>query len=100
MAKRKKDNDEPSQENQGQPDDSADNFGLPEIEYKPLDRTEEVVQERENLPPSTPEPSFEPPRRHVETQEETMGFADDEEPRSRAPLIISLIIGVVIVASG
>lgn len=97
MAKRNKDNEDQPGENQGNADDSADNFGLPDIEYKPLDREQETTQD--------------PP---LETASETESYSsggsggegsqdyeyDDEESPSRAPLIISLIIGLVIIAAG
>jgi len=71
MAKNKKDDGDQPDQNSGNADDSADNFGLPDVEYKPLDRQAEVVSE--------------PVR---------------DEPSSRAPVVISLIILVVIVVAG
>jgi hypothetical protein len=103
MAKRKKENEESSQENLGQDSDAADNFGLPEIDYKPLDRNE-VVQEQpmEETPVQSepePEPQFEAPK-YQETHEEIADFADEDEPSSKAPLFISLIIGLVLIGAG
>jgi cytoskeletal protein RodZ len=105
MAKRKKDNDETPPENQGQADDSAENFGLPEIEYQPLDRTETVHEETRTVSESVHEPEEhrqEPVYDASETREDrhnTMEFEDDE-PRSGAPLVIGAVIIIVIAAAG
>ena len=91
MAKNKKDNeDQPT-------DDSSDNFGLPDIEYKPLDRQSESQMVSE--PMTEPEqPRFE---RSEESGSEPPDYSyDDDEPGSRAPVVISLIIGVVILVAG
>src|SRR6266850_854568 len=91
MAKNKKDNeDQPT-------DDSSDNFGLPDIEYKPLDRQSESQTVSE--PAREPEqPRFE---RSDESGSEPPDYSyDDDEPNSRAPVVISLIIGVVILVAG
>jgi hypothetical protein len=96
MAKRKKDNEDQPDENQGNADDSADNFGLPDIEYKPLDRDAEAPQ-NVSTEPVTEQP--ESPQGRL-TNEETTYTYEDDEPRSNAPLIISLIIGVVILVGG
>jgi hypothetical protein len=94
MAKRKDDNEDQNQSNQA--DDSADNFGLPNIEYKPLDRTEPVV----------PEPIHEEPEQRTvfnseEPVEEPVSYVEDEEESaSKAPVIIAVIIAFVVAAAG
>ncbi len=97
MAKRIKDNEDQSDETQGNADDAADNFGLPDIEYKPLDREEETVQAERVEPPSEHEyaESDKPEAMDDEALQD-----EDDEGRSNAPLIISLIIGLVILAAG
>ena len=100
MAKRTKDDDDQPDENQGNSDDSADNFGLPDIEYKPLDREKETFQEtqQETVQESEATSSY-----RSEARDETVqdyNYDDDDEPRSRAPLIITLIIVVVVLAGG
>jgi len=97
MAKNKKDNEDQPGQNSGNADDSADNFGLPDVEYKPLDRQAEVASEPVREP--------EPVQPHFERAEESGGEStdysyEDDEPSSKAPIIISLIIGVVIVVAG
>ncbi len=99
MAKRSKDDEDQPDENQGNSDDSADNFGLPEIEYKPLDRDKDTFQE---TPQETvPEPDETSSYRSESRDEAVQDYAyDDDEPRSKAPLIITLIIILVVLAAG
>ena len=96
MAKSKKDNEDQPDKNSGNADDSADNFGLPDIEYKPLDRTtettvHEVVTERTQDP--------EPDQDDSDSGSTDYSYEDDE-PSSKAPLFIGLIIGVVVLVAG
>ncbi len=89
MAKTTKDNEDQPEKNSGS-DDSSDNFGLPDIEYKPLDRTE---------------PSAEPVQAKYEETESNSGDGnsytyEEEEGSSRAPVFIALIIAVVVIVSG
>jgi hypothetical protein len=95
MAKRRKDNEDQPDENQGNADDSADNFGLPDIEYKPLDRDAETTQSTSSETIEQPEPY-----QGRLASEETSYSYEEDEPRSSAPLIISLIIGAVILVGG
>ncbi len=60
--------------------DSEDNFGLPDLEYKPLDRSEESPTENKPTEPTTYTSAYKVP-----------------EEKSNAPLIIGVIIGLVIV---
>ncbi len=97
MAKNKKDDEDQPDKNSGNADDSADNFGLPDVEYKPLDRQAEAMSEpvRE---PAADQPHF---VRSDESGSESPDYTyEDDEPNSRAPIVISLIIGVVIVVAG
>jgi hypothetical protein len=93
MAKRKDDD----EDNLNQADDSADNFGLPDIEYKPLDRTETVVHEPIHVEPVE--------QQAVSSNEASSGESvdymdEDEEPSSRAPVIIAVIIAFVVAGAG
>ncbi|SRR5258706_5728849 len=97
MAKNKKDNEDQPDKNSGNADDSSDNFGLPDIEYKPLDRQSES--------PAMSEPVAEPEQQRFERSEEsglesTDYSYEDDEPSSKAPVVIGLIIGVVILVAG
>ena len=102
MAKRRK-TDDPSQDNLENQND-ADNFGLPDLEYKPLDtqeapaepEEEELVQE-ETQPQSTYQQETESTQK-ITYQEET--YITEDEPSSKAPMIIGLIIGLVILVGG
>lgn len=109
MAKRKKP-DDLNQENLDSSND-ADNFGLPDIEYKPLDepKQEETPAQEENNPFSErqeeaapsyeapkPEPTFEKP-----AYKSPYTYANEEEAqKSNAPVIIAVIIGLVVVVAG
>jgi hypothetical protein len=94
MAKNKKDDEDQPDKNT---DDSSDNFGLPDIDYKPLDRQSESQ--------TVSEPVREPERSRFERSEESGSEPpeysyEDDEPSSKAPVVISLIIGVVILVAG
>ncbi len=101
MAKRKKDNEDQSQENLGSTNDSADNFGLPDIDYKPLDRAEEISgAEGETLPdPETKQSSYSY-QQEASKETERVPYVPMDEPKSNAPMIIGLIIGLVVVVAG
>ncbi|MFZ1806066.1 MAG: hypothetical protein WAU36_02535 [Cyclobacteriaceae bacterium] len=89
MAKRKKPEDRPddSPENGNE---SEDSFGLPDIEYKPLDKTKDEVNEDTHSSSMEEEPQ----------QEERYVYTPPEEEKSKAPLIIGLVIGAVIIVAG
>ncbi len=103
MAKRKKSEDESPEQN------DADNFGLPDIDYKPLDETESTPEEEEApveqvVVQETTTYTYQP-----ETQQEeekpvspySSNYASlDEEESSNAPKIIGLIILVVLIVAG
>lgn len=69
-------------------DNSEDNFGLPDIEYKPL---EQSAAETASASASAPEPakssSYEP-------------YTPPEEPKSKAPVVLGIIIVLVLVIAG
>lgn len=80
MAKRK-DKDGQSNENEG--NSAEDSFGLPEIEYKPLENPESTTSEAAKEEPAKTSYSYSP----------------QEEPKSNAPVIIAVIIGLVLVVA-
>ena len=100
MAKRKKPTDEPNQENQD-PANDADNFGLPDIDYKPLDQTSDSAQQSEVKSP-TPEPPAPVPR-YSRTEESrktpTYTYMEEEENKSKAPVIIGVSVLVVVLVA-
>src|SRR6478736_444829 len=102
MAKRKKSDDESPEQN------DADNFGLPDIDYKPLDETTDSSSTEEETPVEQPvvqettsytyepEPQREQP---VSSYSSSYESANSEE-KSKAPMVIGLIIGLVIIVAG
>ena len=104
MAKRKKTNEDLPEENSENTND-ADSFGLPDIDYKPIDRDESVSSET-----TSDQTSREP-----EPQESNSGYNQSEEQpkeeqgyvyqapaeeKSKAPVIIGLVIAAVVVIAG
>src|SRR5213083_948268 len=100
MAKRKKPSDEPNPENQD-PTNDADNFGLPDIDYKPLDQTSESAQQPEVTSPAPVEPAPEP--RYGRTDDSaktpTYSYMEEEENKSKAPVIIGVSVLVVVLVA-
>lgn len=95
MAKRKKDED---QENASGANE-GDNFGLPDIEYKPLDRTE-TVSESEQSESSASESVQEQVSETSEQTQTQYEYVPPVEERSKAPVVISIVIGLVLILSG
>ncbi|MBK8292963.1 MAG: hypothetical protein IPK96_20530 [Flammeovirgaceae bacterium] len=82
MAKRK-DKDPQENENLNDGNNAEDSFGLPDIEYKPL----------ENPEPEQSQTKIEEPMR------ESYTYKPEEEPKSNAPVVIAIIIGLVLVVA-
>jgi len=83
MARRKKTTDDESNENLNKSNESSDDtFGLPDIEYKPLDRVEEktTVVETTTVYSSSTEP--EPEKEQVVAEEYTQPVVTEEQPAS------------------
>jgi len=97
MAKRKDPPDEPGEQNKDASND-ADNFGLPEIEYKPLDKPKEkeVKATASYADPATRGGSYKKPPEPVKTP--TYSYMD-EEPKSKAPVIIGIAVAVVVLVA-
>jgi hypothetical protein len=104
MAKRKKSEEESPEQN------DADNFGLPDIDYRPLDtETPEALAQEEEAPveqvmveettTSTYEPESQPEEEEQPVSTYTSSYAAGEE-KSKAPMVIGLIIGLVVVVAG
>jgi SPOR domain len=79
MAKRK-DKDESAND---QNNNSEDNFGLPDLEYKPLETETTSQPEAESVS-------------EKETVRESYTYTPQEEPKSNAPIIIAVVIGLVL----
>jgi cytoskeletal protein RodZ len=99
MAKRKKDSEEQN-DNLNENNGGEDNFGLPDIDYKPLDQVKEEA-------PVEPEPVVQ------EEVQQTSHYSPDDRPKesefssyaaesegSKAPVIIGLVIAMVVVVAG
>jgi hypothetical protein len=87
MAKKNKPEDGPD-DNLDKNNESEDSFGLPDIEYKPLEEgTEDSSSSSEDLP-AEPE------------QEERYVYTPPVEEKSKAPLVIGLVIAAVIIIAG
>jgi len=105
MAKRKKQNEEESQENIN--NESDDTFGLPEIEYEPIKR-EESVPEAEVEQPVAEQPEHEEvapeieehyqEEEAVEEQAYRSPYAE-EEKSSSVPMILGIVV-VLLLAGG
>ncbi len=104
MAKRKKTNEDLPDENLENTND-ADSFGLPDIDYKPIDRTESVS------PEATTEPGAETVNQESTSEEQTSeseqpkaessySYSEPVEERSKAPVVIGLVIAAVVVIAG
>jgi len=96
MAREKKpDQDEPNNGNLGNKSDSDDTFGLPEIEYKPLNRDEETrasgseTQSDQVQPPESPRYEYE-----QKPAEPPAEFVYDED---EAPPIWPKVLGILFV---
>lgn len=78
MARRKKPTEEETNENLNQSNESSDDtFGLPEIEYKPLDRVEETTT---TVTETTTVYSSEPEQQSVNQEYQEQGSAGDTPP--------------------
>ena len=97
MAKKKKINEDLPNENQ-ETNDASDNFGLPDIEYKPLDRVEEVVvSEKTTITTFESEPSNN--ETDMSNDEQPQVVFEDEE-KSSSGLWIGIVAIVVIALAG
>ncbi len=85
MAKKNKPEDGPD-DNKDNGNESEDSFGLPDIEYKPLD-------EGKGESPSAE--AAKPPK-----QEERYVYTPPVEEKSKAPIVIGLVILAVIIVAG
>lgn len=114
MAKRKKPLDEQGQDNEND-NLNDDSFGLPDLDYKPLDSTPEettttttttteTTVEKEDV---TPEPVAQNTYTETKTEKEskttyTSPYMEEEEDeyRSRTPVIIGIVIAIAVAVAG
>src|SRR5688572_11240479 len=100
MARRKKQDEDPSQENVN--NNSDDTFGLPEIEYQPLQRDEP----RKTDPGPSSEPASENQKTYTEMEREEVQqneyntyYNNDDEGNSPWPKILG-IAAILLVTAG
>src|SRR5690349_3064785 len=103
MARRKKQNEDESQENRDNINsESDDTFGLPEIEYEPINRketpAEEERQEEVSSPEYTQESSVE--QETVEERGYTPTYFDDEEKPSVLPKVLGILALLLVIGAG
>lgn len=79
---------------------NEDSFGLPDLDYKPLDKleekTEQVVSSEETQSSSAEGNELSSSTETIEKEEVRSTYIPQEEPKSKAPAIIGIIIAVVI----
>src|SRR5688572_25885806 len=104
MARKKKtDEDESLNQNSGSQSDSDDTFGLPDIEYKPLDRAEETPVPSSEVQPeeqtqSASSTSYENVQKPMEQQPE-YAYEPEEESTPVWPKVLGILL-VIAVALG
>jgi len=88
------DNPENEGENLNEGNNGDDNFGLPDLDYKPLDSNEESA--------ATATSSYESEESVIESSqsEQSYSYTPEEEPKSNAPIIIAIIIALVLLVAG
>ncbi len=102
MARKKKTDEDESQDNSDNINESDDNFGLPEIEYKPLDRDEqqdEYVEERNHSEEVASSHSNYDDEEIIEEKQTDHIFNPVEEESSSAGKVIGIII-ILLIAAG
>jgi hypothetical protein len=104
MARRKKQNEDESQDNIN--NESDDTFGLPEIEYEPINRDETKAEEVREEPP-VQEYSTEQTVEQESVEEEqqfansyTPAYEEEEEEKSSAGTIILIVILLLALGGG
>jgi hypothetical protein len=101
MARRNKQDEDPSQDDQN--NNSDDTFGLPEIEYEPLQRDEPAPPE----PEPAAQPAYQQPETHKQMEREevqqneynTTYYSDEDEGGSPWPKILGIAAFLLISAA-
>jgi len=108
MAKRKKPSDEQGQDNEND-NVNDDSFGLPDLDYKPLESTQEeqttstIKEEKVEV---KSEPVAENTYRSTETKRETetrssyTSYMEEEENKSKTPIIVGVVVALALVIFG
>jgi hypothetical protein len=92
----------PEDEANKNPNQNEDNFGLPDLDYKPLDKLDEPSAPAGH-PQDSPlmEETIAPLHEETETiREVRTPYVPIEEPASKAPLIIAVLVGLAVLVGG
>ncbi len=90
-------------EDEANKNSSEDNFGLPDLDYKPLDKLNETsapTSEHQQEPPLEEETSDETMSEESVREERAAYVPQEPQPASKAPLIIAMLIGLVVLVAG
>jgi cytoskeletal protein RodZ len=90
-------------EDEANKNSSEDNFGLPDLEYKPLDQLNETAApatEHQQESPLMEETSDESMSEESVREERAAYVPQEPQPASKAPLIIAVLIGLVVLVAG
>lgn len=105
MARRKKQNEDESQDNIN--NESDDTFGLPEIEYEPINRDEAKEEEEVTEEPPAQEYTTEPEIEQQMEEEQayaqntyTPAYQEEEEERSSVGTIILIVVLLAVLGAG
>lgn len=97
MARKKKiSEDESNTENLPNRSESDDTFGLPEIEYQPINREAEVVEPTVESQPSAPAPEQREYEYQPKEQTSESTFDLEEEPTPIWPKILGILLVIVL----
>ncbi|HOX83317.1 MAG TPA: hypothetical protein PLS08_09815, partial [Chryseolinea sp.] len=98
MARKKKQTEEEIENLKNTTNESDDTFGLPEIEYEPLKRDEQVVEEPKVVAEETRTYYQESETPAVEEEEQYVPHYMQEEEPSKTPMILGILAALVLVA--
>jgi hypothetical protein len=90
-------------EDEANKNSSEDNFGLPDLDYKPLDQLNETsapAAESQQEFPLVEETSEETISEESIREERAAYVPQEPEPASKAPMIIAILIGLVVLVAG
>lgn len=102
MAKRKKPSEEQGQDNEND-NLNDDSFGLPDLDFKPLETTEQTTTSTTTTEEVKSEPVAENIYKTTETKTETQTKSTytspymEEENKSKAPIVVGVVVALVVV---
>ncbi|MFM9839964.1 MAG: hypothetical protein ACKVOQ_16990 [Cyclobacteriaceae bacterium] len=91
-------------EDEANKNSSEDNFGLPDLDYKPLDKLNEPTSfnspEQQQESPMMEDVSDTSASEESVREERAAYVPQEPEPASKAPMIIAILIGLVVLVAG